>query len=308
MNDKIVNWWLDIIRQRAVTIEVFVTRKCSFHCNYCMYDCGPKESNDYITDEMLYKIKRQCDFLVSKGVKVVINLTGGEPTINFNKFEHILEIVSSWDVDMMLTTNAWWLNSKKNTYRFFEVVSKYAHCSGQSNYYRFEHGLLIRLTNDPEHDKERGIVLEEVYNNLFDDFDMVEKYNIPIPAKEHPWIFYFPYDERYFISPNGRGKSIADTDIKFCHRDINEIPSIHYELNGKISDICGFGSLYDFGTVEDNIIVIMIIIRIYQTQRYNNRESKPYSCWNCREDVKEWKDTNLFQWREALKEYNNFDW
>jgi organic radical activating enzyme len=311
--------YLDFYRKNFITIEVFITRKCPFYCEHCMYDCGPKESSDYISDDMLMKVKKQVDFLHNIGVdNIAINLTGGEPTINLNKFKHILDLVETWDVSVMLTTNSWWANSKKNTEKFFEIVSPYAHVSGRSDFDFGKKGFVIRLTNDPFHDKYRGKPIAEVYNDIWENFDMLVKYQIPLPSRiGQAWIFYYDYDDRYYIAPNGRGKDVTNLEKRLsklpkgykslCMRDLDQIPSVHYEMNGNISDTCGFGSLYEFGSVEDNILFIFAIIQAYKFQRYCNQNDRPYTCYDCRESVEKWKDENLEFFRDRLSYLNIFD-
>lgn len=303
---------------RAVVIELLITRKCCYHCAHCMYDCGPKESQEYMSDEVLNKVKKQVNFLRELHANVAVNLVGGEPTINFEKFSHILQEVATWNVNLTMTTNGWWLKSKKNIERFFAIVAPYANPDGKSHYYpNNRNGFLIRISDDPFHEKERNInILQKLYE-IFNDQELLDKYKIPVPDTKEPWLWkQIHTDKTYYISPNGRGRDVTNiedwikrfgNDGNFCFKNFSTLENIHYEPDGSISDTCGFGSMYDFGTVDDNIVFIMCIIWAYKGARWNNRFENKFTCLNCREMVKEWKDKYLKPARKYLSGLNTMD-
>jgi len=303
---------------KPLTIELMITRKCCYYCRHCMYDCGPKESNQYMSDEVLKKVKKQINFLKELNINVFINLVGGEPTINFDKFSHILDKVMTWNVSVTMTTNGWWLNSKKNIERFFAIISKYASPDGKSNYHsRSNNGFNIRISDDPFHEEQREIKnIRNALYEIFNDEELIEKYKIPIPDIQDPWLWRQVYDERYYISPNGRGRDVTNIfewiekyslDGNFCMRNFTGFENIHYEPNGDISDSCGYGSLYDFGTVDDNILFIINLIWLYKAERWKKKDIQKFTCSNCREMVKEWKDNNLKNYKMFLIDLNTMD-
>lgn len=322
MNTPLMN--LAQFSGKSIMIELMITRNCCYYCKHCMYDCGPKASKEYMSDEVLDKVKLQVDFLKRFNMNVAVNLVGGEPTIDFDKFSHIFEKVMTWNCSFTMTTNGWWLSNKKDTDRFFEIVSKYAPADGQSHFSKDSNrGFNIRISDDPYHEKQRKVKdINYALSKIFSDKELSEKYNMPFPNPTDPWIWrqFVKYEDdgfdSYYIAPNGRGKSVTNIDewIKrfskdgnFCMKHFNSFENIHYEVDGSISDTCGFGSIYDFGTVDDNILFIIQLIWIYKGDRYANRENKTFTCSNCREMVQEWKKENLDKNREFLAALNTMD-
>jgi hypothetical protein len=276
-----------------------------------MYDCGPKEPFEYMNDEILDKVHTQTNFLKEIGIAPVINLIGGEPTIDFDKFKYILDKIASWNVNITMSTNSWWMNSDKDTIKFFEIISKYINEDGKSGW-ETGHEFIVRLSNDPFHEKQRKYKdlrkqIEHIYYNVY-------KFNLW--DKSNPWLLFQDYyDDLYYISPNGRGRNVSNykewikkygSNKCFCPSDYYRwYPNIHYELNGSISDGCGYGSMYDFGTVDDNILFISAIIQQYRKER--NSSKLIYSCYNCREMVQEWKKNNLEECQYLFRGLNTFD-
>ncbi len=312
------------ISQKPLLIELLITRKCCYHCDHCMYDCGPKESSEYMSDEILAKVKKQVNFLENFDSYVAVNLVGGEPTLNFEKFSHILSEVMTWNRSVTMTTNGWWLASQKNIERFFSIVAKYVCPNGKSNFYTGNTtGFNIRISNDLFHEKQRKVKdIDKALSKIFNDKKLIRKYNIPVPDAQDPWLWrqsvIYADDgfSSYYIAPNGRGRNVTNInewiarfskDGNFCMKNFDSIENIHYEPNGNISDTCGFGSIYDFGTVDDNIIYILELIWQYKKERWQNRETKNFTCLNCREMVQEWKEKNLERYKKEFSFFNTMD-
>jgi hypothetical protein len=294
-------------RYKTVFVELLITEYCNFMCEHCMYDSGTHQSSEYMSDEVLEKIEKQVVFLKKIGAFPCVNILGGEPTINFEKFSHILDIVNSWDCAITISTNGWWLASEKATEKFFAIVGKYVTRLG---------GFLVRVSNDPYHEKIRKIKnIEHALQKIFANESLVKKLNIPDRIKSNFWIFEQNWSAGYYyVSPNGRGKDITNLDYilevagsKFCFHDLDKgkIEQIHYNPKGEVTDGCGYGSWYNFGTVDDNIIFIIEIIQQYKRDRLNSGEE--YNCYTCREMVNEWKDEKLAEIREAYCNLNTFD-
>jgi hypothetical protein len=314
---------LDIIKNNRLNIELLITRKCNLFCEHCMYDCGPKESADYMSDEVLAKIKKQVEFLSELDLPLIVNIVGGEPTINMSKFEHIFNEIASWNVSVSMSTNGWWLRSKEATKRFLKIVSKFAPRDGNANNKWGKKAYIIRISDDPYHQKQRVIKdIDVALDNIFDDIELINECNSPLPDITDPWIFRQKWDAGfYYVAPNGRGKSVTNFDEwmtyfpyyqktgNYCSRDLiwepPSLESVHYEPDGLVSDACGLGSWYDFGTVDDNILFIIELIRQYKLDRYYS--GKKYTCKNCREMVQSWKLENLEKYRKQYSLLNTFD-
>ena len=312
------------LSERSILIELFLTRYCTYNCKHCMYDCGIHESKGYMSDEVLAKVKKQVDFLKEINMHVFINLVGGEPTTNFDKFSHILKEVKSWNVSISMSTNGWWLSSRKNIERFFDIVVPYVSKDGKSHWNSGEYnGFTIRISDDPFHEEQRKVKnIQDALNNIFSDYELMSKYNIPIPDPGDPWLWrqFLLYDstgfDSYYIAPNGRGKNVTNIkqwmekyskDGNYCSYNFNRMENIHYELDGHISDTCGFGSIYDFGTADDNIVYILELIWQYKKDRWQNKDNQAFGCWNCREMVQEWKSKSLEKYQQLFSSLNTMD-
>lgn len=57
-----------------LSVDIMVTQKCNFKCNYCYADGGPDKSNEFLMKEAK-DIVQQC---IGLGVRI-INIQGGEP-------------------------------------------------------------------------------------------------------------------------------------------------------------------------------------------------------------------------------------
>jgi MoaA/NifB/PqqE/SkfB family radical SAM enzyme len=297
-------------------VHLLLTEQCNFYCEHCMYDCGPNKPSDYMSDDVLYKVKQQVDFLTKFKIPVVLNLIGGEPTLNFDKFEHIFKETSKWDCSLVMTSNAWWIQSEKLTKRFFNIVKDKVISLEKTDKERVTSNRFfnIRLSTDSYHDKQRKI--KDLEGRLF---DIINQLNLPKVTKEFRWIStqnqdYMDLGQTSVIWPNGRGRKESalkqylrkcNLPERTCFCD-NSFAQIHYLPNGEIADACGRGSIYNFGTIDDNILFIMGLILKYKEERFYG--IKDYNCYNCREMVRKWKMDRLEDVRTRFSKFNTMDY
>lgn len=290
--------FLEYFQRRGILIEPFVTKKCNLQCRFCMYNCGPQESSDFISDEMLTKLKKQVDFLKKMNIPVGINLLGGEPTLFFDKLKHVVEVVSSWDVAIQMPTNGWWLEYEEETKKFMDIFSPL-----------ISKRVRTRISDEKFHREVRS--KEANLDKLCEIFNSPTYRNIA-PTMENPWIVWQDLADNYLINPHGRGKDVSNLNqylnyhniTTFCTQEYEKhiLDSIHYELNGNISSACMFGGEHSgVGTIDDNILYIIFLLERYREYRSNR---KPYNCYNCSELFNSWLkkgDINKFA------ELNTFD-
>jgi hypothetical protein len=317
---------IERLQKEGLTIELLITRKCNFYCGHCMYDCSPFEDSKYMPNDILKKVKQQVDFLKELGIKPVINIIGGEPTLDLDKFEYIFNLIQTWNVNVTVSTNGWWLKSEETTDRFFSIFRPYlsplwTYQSITGNY------IIVRISDDKYHQSQR--ILKNIPEPL-DVYSYMARKNLFID--KHCFIVWQNgFTEAYWIFPNGRGEKISQLkDIykqfningSYCFTDVSgtkiienggfapfndnfEIGFIHYNPDGLIEDGCKYGSIYDVGTVDDNILFSMMLINKYKTDRFNC--GKKYNCYNCRTMFKTWKKKNLKNARKELEYYNSFE-
>jgi hypothetical protein len=137
-----------------------------------MYECGT-EFKGWMSDKVLWAVKGQIDSLQELGVHAGINLVGGEPTLNLDRFEHILSQVMRWDVGVEMTTNGWWMNKPSTIRRFMDIVRCYVDPDGHGLETRDGLPFSVRISNDQFHDAFRpeglqGQRLEWALSNLWE--------------------------------------------------------------------------------------------------------------------------------------------
>jgi organic radical activating enzyme len=310
---------LQEFQEKGITIEQFVTKKCNFHCAHCMYDCGIDQKNEFLSDEMIQKLKKQIDFLKSMNIPIVVNILGGEPTLFFNKLKMFVNILSSWNVGIMMSTNGWWLEKEENTEKFFGIFEKLISEDGISKNSNNGNGLYMRISSDKFHEEfQKGNNNKNYFESLF-----LDKYSNIKPDDTKPWMYWQTLRDGYYINPKGRAIEISNADeyMKeysygkekdcFCWNEVNVAngfgnhESIHYELDGHISDTCMFGSDYSgIGTINDNILYVIMLLKEYKNYRYMHGG---YNCFNCRSLFSKWMKENLRNAKHFRKKFNNFD-
>jgi hypothetical protein len=208
-----------------------------------------------------------------------------------------------------MSTNGWWLSSKESTKRFFNIISKAISPSGEARDYNTNRCFVLRVSDDPYHFVGRKITdLVAGLSQALGDND-----SIPVPDKNSPWLQIPQLTEKWSPVPNGRASKLKTSldrfkKENFCFHErylTKGIANIHYEPSGNITDACGYGSIYDFGTVDDNVLYINEIINQYQEKRDGCEEI--HNCFNCRSMVQLWKKSNLEKMREKYKQMNTFD-
>ena len=311
-----INMFFKQAEKNGVTIELLLTKKCNFFCGHCMYSCSSSNSSKYMSDKILGKVKRQVDFLNSLGLPVIINLVGGEPTLNMKKFKHIFDLVATWNVDLTMSTNGWWLKEEKTTEKFFKIIKPHIREDGFFFSKKTNKRFLVRVSDDAYHKEQRearglpidlGIPLRKY----------LEKSNINV-HEERPFIFIQNgFVDTYWVFPNGRGKDVSDLNTvyerlgingSYCFTDLNEqdrLENIHYNPDGLIEDGCMNGSYYDVGTVDDNILYCILLIKLYKAWRFDI--GKKYNCYNCRVMFQAWKMKYLKEARASYSAWNSFD-
>ncbi len=124
MKPKFAKWRnaLSKMQGDSIGINLLLTRKCNLTCDHCMYASSPKMSDNWMTFEDLRSIETFCDQLDELDVRPMINLVGGEPTLDLNQFERILRDVVQWDYPIEMTTNGWWLEDAEAFVRFARII------------------------------------------------------------------------------------------------------------------------------------------------------------------------------------------
>jgi len=284
----------------ASFIELLITKQCNLACGHCMYSCDMNQPSGYMSEEVLAGVKRQVDMLEQLGIYSEINIIGGEPTLNLNEFERVFNTVSSWGTKVQISTNGWWLNSDKNTKRFLDIVSPRIPKNG------LRKDFVVRISSDMFHvERKESLAWKDSLQRLS---ELRQTDNPADLYSSQYWMFIQPNFTNNIIFANGRGREQSNLpkDISFCLWPLD--PRIHYNPWGNIEDVCGNGSIYDFGTVDDNMLFIVKLIYEYREWRSKKfKKGRLFTCYDCRESVQEWKDLFLESKREEFAELNTFD-
>ena len=297
-----------------IYLEQFITKKCNWACRHCMYNCSQESSGNFIDEDQLSKLKTQADFLKSIGFKVIINLLGGEPTLYFNKLQYVLDVISSWGVTITMPTNGWWLENEKSQNKFFDTFKNYVAPNGSGVESNNGNGLFVQISDDQYHREWKS-----EYNNE-SNFQQIFENNtdkIPSPHSQYPWIRWKHLLDNYYVNPQGRGKNVSNAEFyidklgksgSLCYAEYNKNLyseySAHYELDGKISGSCPFGNKRNnFGSIEDNVIFIMLIEKSFRDFRKN----QVYNCLNCNDLFDNWYKKYYNDVYEYYEKLNTLD-
>jgi len=83
--------------------------RCSNECRHCLYRCGPKQPDEWMTAEMA---ERALQALALERRLSGIHLAGGEPFLNPDLLEEIIRLCGSYAVPVdYVETNAFWAAS-----------------------------------------------------------------------------------------------------------------------------------------------------------------------------------------------------
>lgn len=137
-------------------INLYLTYGCPFKCDHCMMNSSPAAARfgwmepSFIQLVLEPRIREfqeageELDWEADPFNRSVnINLVGGEPTWDLDKFERLFTFVDTMDVNFSLemTTNGWWLENLETCNRFLGIVGP-RHASM---------GIQVRISNSGYH-------------------------------------------------------------------------------------------------------------------------------------------------------------
>lgn len=311
-----MNAILDRWREHGLTISLLLTQRCNFECEHCFYSCSPKMSGKYMSNEVLDAVYDQVRILKDEHeAYCTINLIGGEPTLDMDRFQEILRYVYDWDCQVTITTNGWWLERDDTALRFMKIVAPYVDANGDG-----QDSIDIRISGDRHHDRFRPSWLQgtqRLRGRLDDLWDSVfykeifecdycgrvaresrdtcskcgEKIypreelrlEIPRPDPSYPWIFVEGGKDSHIV-PIGRAEYWGSNDKGaggYCG-----VGDLTYTPDGKLTDVCCSGSNCRFGTAYDHPIILL------EAARQFVEDALP-SCRECHEKARRWARYNL---------------
>jgi hypothetical protein len=102
---------------------------------------------------------------------------GGEPTLDLDEFERVLDTVTEWQLPLEMTTNGWWLRSHQTLTKFLRIVLPAVR----------DHEMTIRISDSVWHDAFRTphelrlleVGLEDLFSNPFDHLYQYEPSKCP---------------------------------------------------------------------------------------------------------------------------------
>jgi RNA polymerase subunit RPABC4/transcription elongation factor Spt4 len=317
---------------RRVILNLWLTEACNFQCAHCFYGKSPRSPKGYISNDMLYAIySQQVRPLLDMKLGLTVNLIGGEPTLNLDEFERVLNTIETWgslpnEIEIEMTTNGWWLQRAKHARRFLEIVRHLASDDG------IENGFSVRVSSGRYHQEffkygDPKSLLDELFesgsvngepvlweeekvcmscNETFDtdqeacpecgseDYDYQEKYgyvSIEPPNSNSPWIYAQDTDGEG-IAPSGIRGEWGNNDKGARWPGYCGNLSLCFDPKGYQRDGCCSGGDHPFGTVDDHPLVLLTLIRNFI------QEVKP-TCYGCRNEALSWMKDPAFKERKA---------
>lgn len=287
---------LEDLQSETIVINLQLTLKCNLTCEHCGYSCGPDVRSGYMNHKVLRKVRDQVERLREFGLYPMVNLIGGEPTLNLNAFELILREVMSWEVEVSMTTNGWWLNRPSTLKRFMSIVRRYVQADGTAD------GFEVRISGDQFHTKQGALThLGEslmkypnlIWENVYDWLEDEDFWLPPQPCDGDPWLYVSSRLNYEGVVPIGRGYEIGGGSERTCHTNIHL--KLTYDPRGRLNDICCRFSQCHFGTVDDDPLLLLNLADQYLRGR------EP-ACSSCVKEAADWATKNLVRQRLMLGE------
>lgn len=287
---------LEDIRNNGVVINLQLTLKCNLECDHCGYSCSPTVRSGYMKSDVLLKVRQQVERLQALDIPVVVNLIGGEPTLNLNLFGLILQEVMTWGVEVEMTTNGWWLNRPATLKRFLSTVRRYVDGDGLGE------GFGVRISGDQFHTRQGTLThlgeslmkyLNNIWDGVYDWLDDDSFWLPPRPHESHPWLYVDGHLNYEGVVPIGRGADMGGYNERTCHENTHF--KLTYDPRGRLNDICCRFSQCHFGTVDDDPILLLNLA----DQFLRSREP---ACSRCVEEAADWATRNLARQRLMLGE------
>jgi hypothetical protein len=109
---------------RPISFGIILSYKCSASCKHCMYACSPKWSNEWISNENLYKILAQMSAIVEPSpygpdninLNYGLHFTGGEPFLKFDLLCDAVEMAEELNIpSIFVETNCFWAVNDEST-------------------------------------------------------------------------------------------------------------------------------------------------------------------------------------------------
>jgi hypothetical protein len=282
--------------KESIVITLVLTEKCGFQCESCFYGCGPNKNPRYMTHQMLRKVENICDTLVCDyNIPVKINLLGGEPTINLNEFDRVCSWASELQdkgVGLEMTTNGWWLERPKATYRVLKSLQKIDFNLDGRQEFR------VRISNDQFHDRFHKKTCS--FNTILDELSSYGEHPYgKMYESEYYYIDLCKLKDMIYVDERVHADNIVPSGIRgqFGYHDIGSFGecifrhSLCYNPSGKLFDGCGCGSLMPFGTVDDNPLVLMCLEKYYIESII---QPDSVSCRDCRDTAKRFRRSSAF--------------
>ena len=165
-----------------ISVNLLLTESCNMACAHCMYSCKPqiKAKQQYMSFadievilQLIAEAQEKAE-LRNNPYSIILNLVGGEPTLDLDKFHNICDYLEGHPVTsrvkLEMTTNGWWLRSWQTICQFAKAVGPLL----------LKHELIIRISNSIYHDKFRSSTeklifqagLSSVFETPYDYLDM----------------------------------------------------------------------------------------------------------------------------------------
>lgn len=326
-----VNWDIlnEIINKNilANSVYFFATEKCNYTCKHCAHSCSPKKSAKYVSNEYLSRIVEIAKSFINNG-GCSITIGGGEPTINLNEFERIIEfimpLVEDSAIKINMVTNGWWLFDNDTCRKFLRIVAPYV-LDG------YESSLTVSVSNDIHHKKFHPKHIPDIAGLIKDDgfwFDIINQSSYVCLNCEHEnaeffdicpkcdseeieenyiydrrlslfsqnsfnsndsWIFAHSSENNDIVYPSGRGKKIATFDCsRYCFNN-----TLQYDISGNVVGFCCRGLQHPLGTLEDDPVILSYAIS-YMLEI--SKSEKSFTGYDCKKYFyKEWIKSGSLQ-------------
>lgn len=147
----------DLVRElgevdTTLDVNLLLTRRCNFACAHCMYASSPRMPVDYMSFDDIEQIiafgksvQEYIEVFQDSSVNLTFNVVGGEPTLDLDRFEAIMQQLETANVMLDMTSNGWWLFEATALRRVIRALRPVLDTTLGS----------LRISSSPWHDKFR---------------------------------------------------------------------------------------------------------------------------------------------------------
>ena len=117
-----------------ISLGILLTYKCNISCRYCIYNCSPKWSSDWLDIDNARSIFKRLSYIFKEiyihkpesiSFSYGVHFTGGEPFLNFDLLLKISSLAREYEIPYpFVETNCFWAVDDKETEKRLKLLKE----------------------------------------------------------------------------------------------------------------------------------------------------------------------------------------